>query len=379
MDDCSTKTDSADQTPPLTLRVGDRLKIVTYNVHGWEDADFRDNFDRVVEVLKSINADVICLQEVKEESRKFPSGGTLEALAAQLGGYDFIKATAASPNPSEWTPELDVVLSRFPMTNKHFLSLHVAPHQDRVAAIAEFSFYVHDADAEDGSLIPRRIGVVCTHLDHAFENIRLAQLEKLLEHLKGLDLREYILAGDFNSVWQDDFTSTAWEKLARLRKNNSWEEPRNDVVQKLLSDCGCRDSYWELQRFLAESTSSPSEFLPSRWTKKPEPTVWANTRIDFVFLSRELRMSVSSYTRIVTYASDHFPVIAELELLTSSLSTSSTSSALSELPSPLPLPSSHSSSETSPSFSSASELMLSTFQLSCSARSCNPIMALLTP
>jgi endonuclease/exonuclease/phosphatase family metal-dependent hydrolase len=429
---------SASQEPSSSssLRIGEPLKIVTYNVHGWEDAQGQDNFDRVLEVLTEINSDVICLQEVKEESKQFPQGGTLEALAKRLG-FDFIKAVAATPDPTRWSSEMDVVLSQFPMTNKHTRSLLISPYQDRVAAIAEFSFFVQD---ERGNTLPtpRRIGVVSTHLDHAFEEIRLQQIEKLLAYLQEIKLEEYILTGDFNSVWKDDFSSHAWNQLVKVRMYNQWEEPRIDVIQKVTKEHGCKDSFWELQRlqFLQDShknrrrttpppllpslsTSASSttpqhiqlhsshqqkqvfssedsmsdqvgvvveevelEFKPSEWSRKPEPTVWANTRIDFIFLSKDLGMKVTSYSRLNNEASDHFPVISELQLLETS-SASASASARATSPSSL---SSSSPSETTSSTSSLpnsnsqspSSFPSSSFPFSCSVNGCPSVLKLLT-
>jgi len=309
---------------PTPLQAGQKLKVMTYNVHGWEDADGADNFDRVAELLLQQRPDVICLQEVKEESRKYPMGGTLEALAAKLK-MDFVKAVAASPDPSQWTPELDVVLSRFPILSKHTTKLLVGRHQERVAAIAEFKFEVISSTTTTTTIdnsMQRRVAVVCTHLDHAFEKVRLAQLAQLHDFLKRLDLKEYVLAGDFNSVCKDDFLMQDWDALTQLRRRNCWEPPLNDVLQTLF-DHGYRDSYWEHQKrryrkqfslpssssISFESSSSLMEMIP-----KPQSTCWANTRIDYVLLSRELKMKPHSYARVYNRASDHFPVVIELKL-----------------------------------------------------------------
>eukprot|EP01102_Stenamoeba_stenopodia_P009350 TRINITY_DN2754_c0_g3_i1.p1 TRINITY_DN2754_c0_g3~~TRINITY_DN2754_c0_g3_i1.p1 ORF type:complete len:370 (+),score=75.35 TRINITY_DN2754_c0_g3_i1:1083-2192(+) len=327
-------------SPTLTqLQAGQELRVITYNVHGWEDADGVDNFDRVADLLQHQRADIVCLQEVKEESRKFPSGGTLEALAAKLK-MDYVKAVAASPDPNEWTPELDVVLSRFPIHGKHITKLQVGRHQERVAAVAEFKFEVVSnncslppSSAESSApttttaantmmmtttTTQRRVAVVCTHLDHAFEKVRLAQLAQLHDFLKRLDLKEYILAGDFNSLYRDDFTPQDWDSLAQLRKRNVWEPPLTDVVQTLL-DQGYQDSYWEHHKRLyrkqrrQQQHHHQSDHI-STMIPKPQATCWANTRIDFVFLSRELRMKPSSYSRVYNRSSDHFPVAVDLKL-----------------------------------------------------------------
>ena len=41
-----------------------QLRVVTMNIHAWRDSDHRLNFDRLVAQLRTLNADVVCLNEV---------------------------------------------------------------------------------------------------------------------------------------------------------------------------------------------------------------------------------------------------------------------------------------------------------------------------
>ena len=40
------------------------IRIASYNIHGWVDADGESNLDRVAEVVNDHDPDIICLQEV---------------------------------------------------------------------------------------------------------------------------------------------------------------------------------------------------------------------------------------------------------------------------------------------------------------------------
>ena len=44
--------------------MGQRLRIATYNIHGWVDEGYDSNLDRVVQLVNSYDPDVLCLQEV---------------------------------------------------------------------------------------------------------------------------------------------------------------------------------------------------------------------------------------------------------------------------------------------------------------------------
>ena len=40
------------------------LRLVTYNVHAWRDSDHCDNFDEIVQAIKDLKPDILCLNEV---------------------------------------------------------------------------------------------------------------------------------------------------------------------------------------------------------------------------------------------------------------------------------------------------------------------------
>ena len=47
------------------------LRIASYNIHGWVDADGESNLDRVAEVVNHHDPDIICLQEVDHPKLMF--------------------------------------------------------------------------------------------------------------------------------------------------------------------------------------------------------------------------------------------------------------------------------------------------------------------
>ena len=68
-----------------------RLRVVTYNVHKCRGLDRQVRPERIAEVLRGLDADVIALQEVLSGN---PKNGTARhdqvgAIAAELGGYEF--------------------------------------------------------------------------------------------------------------------------------------------------------------------------------------------------------------------------------------------------------------------------------------------------
>ncbi|HQY90757.1 MAG TPA: hypothetical protein PLS79_04115, partial [Caldilinea sp.] len=61
------------------------MRIVTYNIHGWRAADGAPNLDGVTAVLRTINADIIGLNEVYyPRVVQGDARPALEALASRL-------------------------------------------------------------------------------------------------------------------------------------------------------------------------------------------------------------------------------------------------------------------------------------------------------
>ena len=41
-----------------------KVKVASYNIHGWVDADMQSNLERVAGVVARHDPDILCLQEV---------------------------------------------------------------------------------------------------------------------------------------------------------------------------------------------------------------------------------------------------------------------------------------------------------------------------
>jgi len=124
------------------------VRIVTYNIHTCIGVDRRYDPDRIVAVLREIEADIACLQEVGAR----PSIGRLADQWAYLGDATGCRVILGSGIRDHRRRFGNAILTRFPVLSARALDLTVADYEPRGAI---------DADLLLGHRVLR---VIATHL-----------------------------------------------------------------------------------------------------------------------------------------------------------------------------------------------------------------------
>ncbi len=187
-----------------------RLRLATYNIHKCRGMDGRTRVDRIADVLASLDADVIALQEV------VGSGPEEQGQAAELGARLGMGWVMDSVRLLRGKAYGNVVLSRLPIERTHHCDLSCAKREPRGC---------HRVDIDvDG----RILHVFNVHLGTAVLE-RREQAPRLAEfvangHVPG----PKVLLGDFNE-WVKGLTSkTLGEMLegvdltAHLRRRRTY-------------------------------------------------------------------------------------------------------------------------------------------------------------
>ena len=188
------------------------MRLATFNVlHGRSPTDGRVDLDRFAGAVRTLDADVLALQEV---DRAQPRSGSadLTAVAADAGGYAHARfVPALHGEPGSWRPAVDggtdgspaygvALLSRLPVLSQRTVHLpalrlpvpvvfsgrrrvQVVRDEPRVAAVARLA-------TADGELT-----VVSTHLSF-LAGWNLLQLRRLVQGLSGE--QRLVVAGDLN-------------------------------------------------------------------------------------------------------------------------------------------------------------------------------------
>ncbi|MBN2559444.1 MAG: endonuclease/exonuclease/phosphatase family protein [Phycisphaerae bacterium] len=187
---CDPARDAASCTQPA--EAPDRLTVVTYNV-----LRCRGGLDRITELLRKQNADVIFLQEVGRGD----AGGDDQAawIAKSLGGMHVVSASTLRVPAKQHCDE--AILSRFELCDgaAHSLELDGWVYAVR-ARIKAHGRKLHLLSVHTHSTSQLK-------MKHVIETstTRMAEVTRLLEAVRGLE-GDVIVAGDFNAAsWMPEY------------------------------------------------------------------------------------------------------------------------------------------------------------------------------
>lgn len=155
------------------------IRIVSYNVHACVGGDGHFNPERIADVLESLQADLVALQEV--EDRPYEQSTVSDYLASRLAMQPHRGPTLKRGN----APYGNLLLSRVQPETLRLHDLSVAGPEPRGAIDAAFGL--------DGA----RLRVVATHLGLKARERRW-QASRLLDLLQSMEADVTVLAGDIN-------------------------------------------------------------------------------------------------------------------------------------------------------------------------------------
>lgn len=162
-----------------------RLRVATYNIHHGEGVDGRWDLPRLAAVIERTGADLIALQEVDRGTTR-SAGVDQAAELGRLTGLHAVFGAAMAYDGGEYG---EAVLSRLPILSSTVHALPHAPdHEPRAALEVR-------VELPGG----RRVRFVGTHLDHTQDPAdRVAQMAALEAALAAEPDLPTVLAGDFN-------------------------------------------------------------------------------------------------------------------------------------------------------------------------------------
>ena len=231
------------------------LRVMTYNIHVGVGMDKKLDLQRIADVINREHPDLVGLQEVDRGVRRTEGKDEIAELAAMTQMH-----YAFAPNLDYQGGKYGVaILSRLPIQN----TIHRMYENKREAERRGMLRVEIELDR-------KTITFVTTHLDYQFEDGRLFEAEQMLKYLDDVK-GPLIVVADLNDV-----PSGSSYKLMRAHFEDAWLASRAN----------------------GDGFSYPAD--------KPAK------RIDHIFCGRGVRAKKAWV--VETLASDHIPVVAELEI-----------------------------------------------------------------
>jgi endonuclease/exonuclease/phosphatase family metal-dependent hydrolase len=167
----------------------DDMRLLTYNIHkGVGGSDRRYRLERVLDVIRSENPDLVCLQEVDWNVRRSRHHDQPSLLAAAVGAADYLYQLNVPHREGGYG---NLLLSRWPFHRREQVSLRFKKRKPRGAQMA----VVHTPQGP--------VHIVNWHLGLA-ERERRWQASHLLSHPLFLESAHLptLIAGDYND-WRN--------------------------------------------------------------------------------------------------------------------------------------------------------------------------------
>ena len=304
------------------------LRLATWNLNVLMGPDGRSVVapDDVASVIRSIDADVLVLQEVPLREAEMESWSSayhapmervarLDALLRDLGYSVIIRSPCSNPS---------LLASRLPVRRTEQLRLDDAPvatvngdgtvwRESRGAAYAEVEL------CGDGA-----VGVYATHLHHKDSELRGAanvvdgmtlaeaggtlvagvrrrEAEALLRHSEsraGPAVAATFVLADFNQPLAAHYTEAEWRAVTLGLTSLAVGQPESDGVADAMAAAGFRCAY---------ESATATNFGRRR---APPMTHWTGTTVDFAYVRAAEAAVAGAYVHF-TPLSDHLPVIVD--------------------------------------------------------------------
>ena len=231
---CNSSSSSEDEVPPHLKpenpeepvrdyypKTDGATRLVTYNV-GIFNKYIKDDYQLIADMMKEIDADAICMNELDNNTNRTRHVYQLKHFASLMGSWDFEYGAAMPYDGGEYG---DAVLSKHPIIETRSYRLPCAasqPGEDRSLCVIRV-----EIDGKD-------LYVASTHLDHlSGDASRLVQANEI-RRIRDTELDgDLILAGDLNAIPSSNVIATMTAFLTNVGTIDQYTFPSENPTRKI--------------------------------------------------------------------------------------------------------------------------------------------------
>ena len=310
-------------SPPIPKN----LKVASYNIHfgiglkwdrqeGLNKEDFEKRLNKIAEILKEINADIVLLQEVDFDSARSKNIDQAEYLA-EKADYKYI---AKAPYLRErFHPNLQgmhgpinfgiCILSRFPLENHE---VRIFPHPDEMPFYLKWLYNPHGAQKVIAKVGSEKITLMNVHLEPWSQKTRERESSSIAGWINSIQ-GSLVLGGDFNAIPPETPNKKGFylDDAPWFIDRTRWDIQNDETIQIIRAVKGISDAI------------PPKTFLQNQIASATYPADNPIEMIDYIFARENAKVLHGYVFHKAKTASDHLPIAAYIKYLGSSISQTS--------------------------------------------------------
>lgn len=275
----------------LKVKNKDELRFCTYNIHYWTDVWENNSLKKILDDIKYINADIICLQEVifgikYKSSNKIINTENVISSLNNIGYYTIFCNTL----PTWYGGIYGNMICIKKKYTKYIIPTNFTFDKSKQSCVVSGRI---DGTKETRCYILlefKNYLIICCHLDVCSELERKNQIKYIINLLnkKEYKNKKIILLGDLNTTDINQYTEKNKKKnILKYVFNDNYYFMNNNVIHELFKN----------------NFKSATDYL------NINITAWSGIQSDYIFTKNI--QNISSQI-LYTNASDHLPIIMDI-------------------------------------------------------------------